>query len=330
MKTVTIGIDIGGTSTKYGIVDLQGNSLAEGFVPTREHEDIHLFVAGLSDRIHQAIKAVPEPLDVKGIGVGAPNGNYYNGTIEHAPNLRWQGIVPIAQIFRQYFDLPIALTNDANAAAIGEMIYGGARDMRDFIVITLGTGLGSGIVVNGELLYGHDGFAGEIGHTRVIKNGRVCGCGRNGCLETYVSATGIKRTVFELMSNMNVESELRQISFDGLSAEMITLAAERGDKIALEAFEYTGEILGLALTDSVAYTSPKAIFLFGGLALAGDYIFKPTRYHFEKNLFKIYQKKIKILPSGLTDKSAAILGASALICKELQLKSPDYQIPTGN
>ncbi len=321
MKTVTIGVDIGGTSTKYGLVDMEGNILAEGAIPTQEHADIHLFLKDLNANIQHAIRSVTIPIDIKGLGVGAPNGNYYKGTIEDAPNLRWPGIIPIVDLFRQFFDMPIALTNDANAAAIGEMVYGGARDLKDFIVITLGTGLGSGIVVNGHLIYGHDGFAGEIGHTRVSRNGRMCGCGRKGCLETYVSATGIKRTVFELLAKSNAASELREISYENLTAKMITDAADNGDPLALEAFEFTGKILGFALADSVAYTSPKAIFLFGGLALAGDYIFKPTRKHFEKNLFSVYKNKISILPSGLTKKSAAVLGASALICNELNLST---------
>jgi glucokinase len=220
-------------------------------------------------------------------------------------------------MLQKYFDMPIAVTNDANAAAIGEMIYGGAKNVKDFILITLGTGLGSGVVVSGELVYGHDGFAGEIGHVRVKDNGRLCGCGRYGCIEAYASAPGIKRTVFELLAKYNGNSELSKYSFDQLTSEMIFQAATRGDKIALEAFQITGELLGIVLADAVAHTAPEKIFIFGGLAKSGDFILKPTRESFEKNLLKIWQGKIAIELSSLSEGNVAILGASALIWQEL-------------
>ena len=276
------------------------------------------FVRALHERIQVLLQKLGMQNELKGIGIGAPNGNYYNGTIEFAPNLRWRGVIRMVDLVKQHYDTLVVLTNDANAAAIGEMMYGGAKGMRDFIVITLGTGLGSGIVVNGELVYGHDGFAGEIGHTIVDPNGRQCGCGRRGCLETYASASGIKRTVFELLADSNTASELRAVNFNDLTAAMLTEAATRGDKLALEAFERTGKILGLKLADAVAHTSPEAIFLFGGLAHAGEFIFEPTQRHMEANMLNIYKNKVKLLPSGLKN-NVAVLGASALVWKELKV-----------
>ncbi|HSP88182.1 MAG TPA: ROK family protein, partial [Ignavibacteriaceae bacterium] len=236
--------------------------------------------------------------------------------IENPPNLKW-GVVNVVEIVNQYFDLPVAITNDANASAIGEMLFGAAKGMKNFIVITLGTGLGSGIVVDGKLVYGADGFAGEIGHTVFDPNGRLCGCGRKGCLETYSSSTGIRRTVMELLSNSNLDSVLRDISFDDLDSKMIYSAALAGDKIALEAFDYTAKVLGLKLADAVAHTSPEAIILFGGLALAGDLILIPTKKYMEENLFHVFKNKVKILPSGLQNCNAAVLGAGALIWDEI-------------
>ena len=318
MKDAVIGVDIGGTFTKFGIIDRIGNILLEGSVPTDHTDDVHVYLACLSDAVNKAINELKNSVSVKGIGIGAPNSNYKSGSIEFAVNLKWaHGQINFVPLLQKYFDMPIAITNDANAAAIGEMIYGGAKGMKDFILFTLGTGLGSGVVVNGELVYGNDGFAGEIGHVRVKDNGRLCGCGRRGCLETYVSAPGIKRTVFELLAEYNGNSELTQYSFDQLDSEMIYKAATRGDKIALEAFQITGEILGIELADSVAYTVPEKIFLFGGLAKSGDYILKPTRESFEKNLLKIWQGKIPIELSQLAEGNVAILGASALIWQEL-------------
>jgi glucokinase len=317
MKKAAIGIDIGGTNTVMGIVDQQGKVMAESSIPTETHPDYTIYMDALVEAVNKMIDPFREEIEIEGLGVGAPNGNYYNGTIEFAPNLRFKGVVPVVDYLRKKFDFPyIILTNDANAAAIGEMIYGGARGMRDFIMITLGTGVGSGIVVNGEMVYGHDGFAGEIGHTIVDPNGRDCGCGRKGCLETYTSAPGIKRTVFELLSTMTEPSELRNISFNKLSAKRIDKAARNGDVIAQEAFDYTGEVLGLKLADAIAHTSPEAIFLFGGLANAGDLIFEPVKHYLEENVLNIYKNKVKILPSQLPASDAAVLGASALVWKE--------------
>lgn len=252
-----------------------------------------------------------------GIGIGAPNGNYYKGSIEFAPNLRWHDVIPLCDMMKEYYPtLPIYLTNDANAAAIGEMIYGGAKGMKNFIMVTLGTGLGSGFVANGELVYGHDGFAGELGHIIVSPNGRQCGCGRQGCLETYVSATGVKRTAYKMMAKYNYPSELRTIPFNEMTAKIVAEAAEKGDMIAINTFKYTGKMLGEALANAIAITSPEAIFLFGGLAKAGNLLFEPTKDHMEMNLLKIYSNKVKLLPSQL-DKNAAIYGAAALVWKEL-------------
>ena len=291
MKDVVVGVDIGGTFTKYGIIDLVGNVLTEGSVPTDQTDDINIYLAGLRGAIDKTVKELGDTVSVKGIGIGAPNGNYKSGSIEFAPNLKWAHgrVVHLANLLQEHYHMPVALTNDANAAAIGEMIYGGAKGMKDFILIALGTGLGSGIVVNGELVYGNDGFAGEVGHVRAKDNGRLCGCGRRGCLEAYVSAPGIKRTAFELMAEYNNPSELRKYAYDDLDSEIIYNAATRGDFIALKAFEITGETLGIKLADAVSHTSPEKIFLFGGLAKSGDYILKPTRESFEKNLLKIYQ-----------------------------------------
>jgi len=318
MKQVAIGVDIGGTNTVLGLVDKEGNVITHHSIVTETQEDYRVYMGHLINAIKKLIEMGGLDVEIAGIGVGAPNGNYYNGTIEFAPNLKFNGIVPVVDIIKAEFDYPyIILTNDANAAAIGEMIYGGAEEMNDFIMITLGTGVGSGIVVNGEMVYGHDGFAGEIGHTIVDPNGRDCGCGRQGCLETYTSAPGIKRTVFELLSVMNEPSELRSVGFNQLSAKMIDEAARNGDPVAREAFEYTGEILGLKLADAVAHTSPEAIFLFGGLAQAGDLIFEPAKRFMEEQILNIYKNKVKILPSKLPPGDAAILGSSALVWKEM-------------
>ena len=317
MKEVTVGVDIGGTNTQYGFVDREGNCLFDDTMPTQVYESVEQYVEALHNNVLKALEKIPEDIQIQGIGFGAPNGNYYRGTVEYAPNLRWKGILKILDIYKKFLNVPMALTNDANAAALGEMMYGGAKGMKDFIVITLGTGLGSGIVVNGEMVYGNDGFAGEIGHTIVDYDGRQCGCGRRGCLETYASATGIKRTVYELMAEMNEPSDLRTVPFNDMTAKMIADAAHNGDPIAKEAFEKTGKILGLKLADSVVHTSPEAIFLFGGLALAGDLIFEPTQRYMEDIMLNIFKNKVKLLPSGLNGKNAAIYGAAALAWKEL-------------
>ena len=251
---------------------------------------------------------------MKGIGLGAPNGNYYTGTIEYAPNLPWKGIIPLAKIMSDKFRLPVVLTNDANAAALGEMMYGAAKGMRDFIMITLGTGVGSGIVANGNLIYGHDGFAGELGHTIIIPNGRYHeGTGKYGSLESYASATGVRLTTLEVLKKSKIKSMLRDLDPDAIDSKQVYEAAIRGDKLAKKIFEYTGKILGLALANFVMFSSPEAIILFGGLTKAGDLILKPTQTHMEANLIQVFQNKVKILVSHLKEADAAILGASALV-----------------
>ncbi len=316
MKHVTIGIDIGGTSTKYGLTDRDGNIYFQGELSTQQYDEFTDYVKALADRLRQEMNA--HQVHLLGIGVGAANGNYYKGTIEHATNLKWKGIIPLADLLKKEFNVPVLVTNDANAAAVGEMVYGSARNMKDFIVITLGTGLGSGIVCNGHLVNGKHGIAGEIGHTTVNYAGRYCNCGKRGCLETYVSATGIKRTVYKLLADHLEPSELRGVSFEDLDTRMITEAALRGDIVALAAFEYTGRILGTKLAETVVHTDPEAIFLFGGLSLAGDLIFKPTIKHMELNLMPIFRGKVKVLPSGLQNQAAPILGASSLVWNYLE------------
>ena len=315
-KEVVLGVDIGGTNTKFGYVDKSGNLLAEGEMPTEAHRPAEEFFERLHNQAEILFESKKENLKLVGIGLGAPNGNYYKGTIEQPPNLSWK-FVDVVALLHRWYSIPIALTNDANAAALGEMLFGAAKGMKDFIVITLGTGLGSGIVANGELIYGHDGFAGEIGHTIVDPNGRQCGCGRRGCLETYASASGIRRTVEELLKISTPPSELREISLEQITSKRIFEAAQRGDKLALEAFELTGRYLGLKLADSVAYTSPEAIILFGGLAAAGDFIFSPTKKYMEEFLLNIFKNKVQLLPSSLPKGNAAILGAAALMWKQL-------------
>lgn len=317
MKELVIGIDIGGTFTKFGFVDREGVFYAEGNSPTDMFDNVGDYIQNLVKDLKKAEKEIKGPFKIVGMGIGAPNGNYHKGTVENATNLKWKGIVPFAELMRKHYDVPIKLTNDANAAALGEMIYGGARGMRDFIMITLGTGLGSGIVVNGDLVYGHDGFAGELGHVNVQKNGRKCGCGNLGCLETYVSAPGIKRTVFELLASDTEGSELVNYNFNELTSEIIYEAAKKNDPVALKAFDITGRILGTKLADSVAHTSPEAIFLFGGLANAGDFILIPAKKYMEESIMGTFRDKVRVLRSGLIGKNAAILGAGALIWKDL-------------
>ncbi|NMC36826.1 MAG: ROK family protein [Bacteroidales bacterium] len=314
-KQVVVGIDLGGTNTVYGIVDREGKILAEDRIKTTHYDEIEVFVAALYEKIMVTSQKVTEEIEIIGYGIGAPMGNINKGTIEHAAGLPWKGIIPLAGIFSRHTPLPVVVTNDANAAAVGEMIYGGAKGMKDFVVITLGTGLGSGFVVDGKLVYGHDGFAGELGHTAIRPgpSNRECGCGRKGCLETYVSATGLKRTLLKIMADSIHPSELRKYSFEELDAEIIHEAAKRGDTIAKRAFEHTGMMLGFKLADVVAHTNPEAIFLFGGLALAKELIFEPAKIFMEENLLHIYKDKVKLLPSELSTQNAAVLGASSLI-----------------
>lgn len=314
-EKVVVGIDIGGTNTVFGFVDREGKILAEGSIGTVHYEEPEVFVAALYEKIMVARAKTGKDVEILGYGIGAPMGNINKGTIEYPADLPWKGIIPMAEIFNRHTDLPVIVTNDANAAAVGEMIYGGARGMKNFVVITLGTGLGSGFVVDGKLVYGHNGFAGEIGHTSIRPglSNRDCGCGRKGCLETYVSATGIKRTVLKILGDRLEPSELRKYSFEELDSKLIYEAARRGDAIALRAFEHTGAMLGFKLADVVAHTNPEAIFLFGGLALAKELIFEPAQKHMEENLLYIYRDKVKLLPSELSTQNAAVLGASSLV-----------------
>jgi len=324
MKKVAIGIDVGGTNTAIGVVDKDGNVLVKDTIPTPSHGNIDQFISDLSAAIREVIKSVKllnEDSELLGIGIGAPNGNYYKGTIEFAPNLSFKGVVHFVELLRKNFTemKAIVLTNDANAAAIGEMIYGGAKGMKNFVMFTLGTGVGSGLVVNGEMVYGHDGFAGECGHTMLVPDGRLCGCEAHGHLEAYCSAPGMKRTAFELLAYYNAtDSPLADKSYNELDSKMIFEAAAAGDKVALEVFEITGEYLGRGLADTVHHLSPEAIFLFGGPTAAGDLIFKPTKEAMEEYLLPIFRNKIKILPSELKPGDAAIVGASALVWKELE------------
>lgn len=312
-KKVAIGVDIGGTLTKVGIVDREGNLFVHTDFSTTKHVGFEDYLDELRVHIEELKSKLDFEYEILGIGVGAPNANYFRGTIEHAANLLWKGIVPFSERLKARYDLPIFITNDASAAAIGEMIYGNAMNMKDFMVITLGTGLGSGIVSNGNLVYGFDSQAGELGHVVIEKGGRMTGLGRRGGLEAYVSSTGIKRTVFFLLANEIEDSVLRGYSYNDLHGEIITKAAEEGDPIAKMAFEMTGQILGEQLANFTTFSHPEAYFLLGGLAKAGKWIFEPTQRHMEENLLPFYKGKVKLLPSGMMDKNAAILGAAALV-----------------
>ena len=316
-----IGIDLGGTNIAGGVATLDGRLVHTQSVKTGmpcTPDEIADRIAALCRSLAQAAQTPLEQM--AWIGVGAPGSvDKDTGVVEYANNLEFYN-VPLGAMLRTRLGLPVYVDNDANAAAVGEMVYGGARGMKDFLVVTLGTGLGSGFVANGQLIYGHDGFAGELGHVTVSHTGRVCGCGRKGCLETYVSATGIKRTIFKLMADSIEDSEFRHVTFTDLTAEMITKAALNGDPLAIEAYEYTGMLLGRALADAVSITSPEAIFLFGGLAKAGKYIFEPTKKYMEMNMMPIFRNKVKLLPSGIDGKNAAVLGASALAWQHVQNK----------
>lgn len=314
MDSFVAGIDIGGTGTKFGIVDNVGNVLSSDTMSTRGYADIHAYIDELHSKLMILIDKVGGVGRIKGIGVGAPNGNVYTGTIEYAPNLPWKGIIPLAKLIQDKFKLPVKLTNDANAAAVGEMKYGAAKGMKDFILIALGTGVGSGIVANGELIYGHDGMAGELGHTIIIPDGRVHpGTEKKGSLESYASATGVATSAVEILNNTKRPSLLRNIPIDKIDSKAVFEAATAGDEVAKEVFEFTGRILGISLANFVMFSSPEAIILFGGLTKAGDLILKPTREHMEANLIEVFQNKIKILVSHLKESDAAILGASALM-----------------
>lgn len=315
LKEFAIGIDIGGTTSKFGIVNHRGEISHRGDIVTKGFEDIHDFAGVLYTQLSPSIESVGGMQNIKGVGVGAPNGNFYTGTIEYAPNLQWKGIVPIAKVIAERFGKPCTLTNDANAAAVGELMYGAGRGMKDFIMITLGTGVGSGIVANGQLIYGHDGFAGELGHTTVIPGGRLhWGTGLHGTLESYASATGIAITAKEYLDErINEESLLRDIPHDDITSRKVYEAAAKGDKLAKDVFEYTGKILGLSLANFVMFSSPEAIILFGGVIKAGKMLLDPVRKSMEENLLPIFRNKVKLLFSELQESDAAILGASALV-----------------
>ena len=314
MPKLAIGIDIGGTNSKFGIADREGTILFQSRVKTWSYPDHKKFISILKQEIEKS-HALD---DIIGIGIGAPNANYYDGTIVNPPNLPWKGTIAFDDEVERTFGLPSILTNDANAAGLGEMVYGKAKDMKNFVILTVGTGLGSGIIINGDLVYGKHGFAGELGHTLVNANGRHCACGKKGCLETYVSATGIRRTVYKLLADYTESSVLRSISFDNLSTKMITEAASKGDKIAIEAFNYTGRILGMKLSDFVVHTDPEAIFLLGGLSKAGDHLFTPAQKNMDHFLMPLFRdKNIRLHSSGLKGDEAPILGACSLVWKYL-------------
>lgn len=309
-----IGIDIGGTTTKFGIVDHRGNILYRGVIATNKFDTIAPYLDDLKEALAPAIQEVGGIKTIKGIGIGAPNGNFYTGTIEYAPNLPWKGIVPLAKLIHEKFATPAALTNDANAAAIGEMMYGAARGMKDFIMITLGTGVGSGIVANGQLILGHDGFAGELGHTIIVPGGRLhWSTGHHGSLEAYASATGVTMTAIEFLSVRKEESELRNYASNELNSRIVFECAMKGDQIAKDVYTFTGKILGEALANFVMFSSPEAIILFGGMTKAGELIMHPTKESMERNLLPIFQQKVKLIFSELNEADAAILGASALV-----------------
>ena len=315
LKPYVIGLDLGGTNSVFGIVDSRGEIKATTAIKTQVYDNVNEYVKASVEALQAIIDQVGGIDKIKAMGIGAPNGNYYNGTIEFAPNLKWghDGVVPLADLFSKALGIPVALTNDANAAAIGEMAYGVARGMKNFIVITLGTGVGSGIVVNGQLVYGSDGFAGELGHVVVrTPNGRPCGCGRTGCLEAYCSATGVARTAREFLATRQDESLLRELNPEDITSLDVAIAAGKGDELAKEIFEFTGSLLGEACANFAAFSSPEAFIFFGGLTKAGDLLMKPIIESYQKNVLNIYKGKAKFLVSGLDGSSAAVLGASAV------------------
>lgn len=315
MSKYAIGIDIGGTNTKFGIVDANGHILEQDRLLTNQHEDVTYFIEDLHAKLFPMISKAGQLQDFAGIGIGAPNGNYYTGNIEYAANLKWRGIIPLASMVSEKFGLKTKVTNDANAAAMGEMMYGCAKGMKHFITITLGTGVGSGIVIDGKIVLGNDGFAGELGHTIIRPGGRLHkGTGVRGPLESYASATGVRDTALELLAeNPQTTSLLRNYSINDLTSQSVYECAMKGDKIANEIFEYTGQILGEALANFVMFSSPEAIILFGGLTKAGDLIINPTRHAMEANLVQVFKNKVKLMFSELKEADAAILGASALV-----------------
>ena len=312
-KPYVIGIDIGGTNSVFGIVDARGIVVASSSIKTQKHNNINDYIDELYTEIMRLLDANDAVGKIHGIGIGAPNANYFTGMIEDGVNLPWPTPIPLAKLVSEKFGIPVAITNDANAAAIGEMTYGAARGIKDFIMITLGTGVGSGIVINGQLVYGHDGFAGELGHVIVKRNnGRLCGCGRTGCLEAYCSATGVARTAREFLEIRTEPSSLRELPIEEITSKDVYDAAIAGDKLAKDVFEFTGTLLGETFADFTVFSSPQAIILFGGLAKSGELLLKPLRNAMEKNMMGIFKGKVKILLSELKEADAAVLGASAL------------------
>ncbi|HHT03862.1 MAG TPA: ROK family protein [Bacteroidales bacterium] len=317
MEKYSIGIDIGGTNTGFGLVDKDGNITENLSLSTKDYFDSEIYLNEVTKNIIYLIEKCPNKDSIQGIGIGAPNGNYYNGTIEHAPNLNFKGIIPVKEyienrLSEKGFPLKVTLTNDANAAAIGEMIYGGAKNVKNFLMITLGTGVGSGIVVDGKIVYGHDGFAGEIGHTIVQPEGRLCGCGRRGCVETYSSVRGIKKTALELIRETSTNSVLRTLPEEEIGGKAIYKAGIEGDELAIKCFDITAKMLAVGMANAVAITSPEKIFLFGGLTKAGDLLMTPLKKYFEESLFIVFKNKIELKLSDLDENNAAILGAAAL------------------
>ena len=316
IKPYVIGLDLGGTNSVFGIVDARGEIKATTAIKTGGYTNVEDYVKASVEALQPIIEQVGGIEKIKAMGIGAPNGNYYNGTIEFAPNLAWakNGVVPLAKLFSDQLGVPVALTNDANAAAIGEMVYGVARGMKNFIVITLGTGVGSGIVVNGQLLYGHDGFAGELGHVIMVRGaeGRSCGCGRTGCLEAYCSATGVARTARELLAKTDRPSLLRDMNPEDITSLDVSIAAGKGDELAKEIYEFTGNMLGEACADFAAFSSPEAFIFFGGMVKAGDLIMEPIKRSYNEHVMNLFKNKAQFLISGLDGASAAVLGASAI------------------
>jgi glucokinase len=318
MNSVVAGIDLGGTNTEVGLVDADGHVLERDRMKTRTYGvDFDAYLYNLATMINKLV--IKKSYQLVGIGIGAPNGNIHNGSIEFAPNLDWKGVVPFCDKLSKHFpEIPVKLTNDANAAALGEKLFGNGKGLSDFVTITLGTGVGSGFIVNNQLMYGHDGMAGEVGHTVVDPNGRMCGCGRRGCLETYVSASGIVRTAAELLSIHKFKSKLAQVPFADLESKTIAQFANEGDEVAQEVFEASGRTLGMKLADIVATTSPACIFLAGGVVKAGDLLLNPVRKHLEESLLAVYKGKIQVELSGLPGIDSAILGTAALIWNTLE------------
>ncbi len=312
-KPYVVGIDMGGTNTVFGIVDARGHVIARSSIRTQQYADIKDYIDSLHEEMMKIIEAVGGINLIRGIGVGAPNANYYSGNIEHAANLPWKGIIPFTQMLTEKFGVPASITNDANAAAMGEMTYGAARGMKNFIMITLGTGVGSGIVIDGKIVYGHDGFAGELGHTTVVRqNGRLCGCGKYGCLEAYASANGVARTTREILETTDRDSLLRKLDIDTITSKDVYDAAVEGDAVAKDIFEFTGRMLGEKFADFIAFSSPEAIVMFGGLTKSGSFIMDPVRKYMDLNVMPQWSGKVKLMFSDLKESDAAVLGASAL------------------